>query len=118
MEQDTRWAVTHIKDEDGMSILKSNFPDGEANGMNFVLFSTSGVHGSYTTMEEIELAFPNAGTLPDGEYLRLLTFVIIRPRVLSLLYGNCEPMELGDFVFLRKLRQSSWDAILTVGKAE
>ncbi len=35
--------------------LKGMFPDAKANEMNFVLFSTSGVHGSYATIEQVEM---------------------------------------------------------------
>ena len=32
---------------DGMEALRQLFPDGEANDLNAVLFSTSGVHGTF-----------------------------------------------------------------------
>ncbi len=38
---------------DSMAALREFFPNG-ADPMNFVLFSTSGVHGTYATIEEIE----------------------------------------------------------------
>lgn len=37
-----------------MKMLKEFFPEGKANDLNFVLFSTSGIHGSYCTIEDIE----------------------------------------------------------------
>lgn len=91
---------------DGMEALRTMFPDGEANDLNFVLFSTSGVHGSYATLEEVEEE-PDLG----------LTFLIVQPRIVGVRYGNCEPKTPEDFAFLRKLRASSWRAVATIGVA-
>jgi hypothetical protein len=46
-----------------MAALRDFFPTGTANTMNFVLFSTSGVHGTYTTIEEIEASLTKYGTM-------------------------------------------------------
>lgn len=89
---------------DGMAALREMFPNGEANGLNFVLFSTSGVHGTYATIEAVEDK-PAIG----------LTFLIVQPRIVGLKYGNCEPKTPEDFAFLKKLRASSWRAVATIG---
>jgi hypothetical protein len=86
--------------EGGMEALRQMFPDGEANDLNFVLFSTSGIHGSYCTIEDCE-----AGDVHD------LTFLVIQPRIVALRYGNCEPKTPEDFAFLKKLRATSLQAI-------
>jgi hypothetical protein len=91
---------------DGMGALRTMFPDGEANDMNFVLFSTSGVHGTYCSIEAAE---KEAGI---G-----VTFLVVHPRIVSLRYGNCEPKTPEDFAFLKKLRESSWRAAGEIGKA-
>ena len=86
---------------DSMGLLRAVFPDGEANEMNFCLFSTSGVHGTYRTIEEEE-ANPGCG----------VTFVIVHPRLVTMQYGNVEPQTPEDFAFLKKLRQSSKDVVM------
>ena len=84
-----------------MELLRTVFPDAEANEMNFCLFSTSGVHGTYRTIEEEEID-PGVG----------VTFVIIHPRLVTMQYGVAKPKTLDDFVFLKKLRQSSKDVVV------
>ncbi len=81
---------------DGMGLLRSVFPDAIANAMNFCLFSTSGVHGTYQTIEEEEKD-PCIG----------VTFVIVHPRLVTLQFGNAYPETKEDFSFLKTLRRSS-----------
>jgi hypothetical protein len=90
-----------------MAALRELFPEGEANELNFVLFSTSGVHGTYCTIEACE-----AGDTKD------VTFLVIQPRIVALRYGNVEPLTPDDFTFLKKLRASSIKAVLTYGAPE
>ena len=40
--------------EGGMGALRAMFPNAVATEMNFVLFSTSGIHGSYELIEDAE----------------------------------------------------------------
>ena len=47
---------------------------------------------------------------------RIVTFVIVQPRIVTLRYGNCEPITPDDFAFLKKLRESSWAAVREIGK--
>jgi hypothetical protein len=105
----------------GIEALKTMFPEGEANDMNFVLFSTSGVHGTYTTIEEIEESLkkyegnePGEDEYPDDYHGTRLTVEIIQPRICCLRYGNIE-VTLEDVPFLKKLRESSWKVIQTIG---
>lgn len=97
-----------VQKVDGMDILRSIFPTGEADYMNFCLFSTSGVHGSYWTIEDAERNFLNP---EDGEN-NPVTFLIIKPRIVSVIYGNCTPQSQDDFDFLKKLRASSKSVVL------
>jgi hypothetical protein len=90
--------------ETAMAALRELFPDGEANELNFVLFSTSGVHGTYCTIESCE-----AGEVRD------VTFLVVQPRIVALRYGNVMPLSPEDFAFLKKLRASSMKAVLTYG---
>ena len=107
------------RDADGMDALRHMFPDGTANEMNFVLFSTSGVHGMYTTIEEAEAIVLRGNKDEDGEdYEPHVTFLIVHPRIVCLRYGNCEPRTADDFAFLKGLRASSLAAVQTIGAPE
>jgi hypothetical protein len=103
----------------GIEALKTMFPKGKADDLNFVLFSTSGVHGSYTTIEEIEESIKKYGDTepegyPDDWCSTKLTVEIIQPRICCLRYGNIE-VTLEDIPFLKKLRKSSWKAVQKIG---
>ncbi len=104
------------RDEDGMAALRAMFPKGEANELNAVLFSTSGVHGLYTTIEEAEADFLRGNKDEDGEDTTPnVTFLIVHPRIVCLRYGNCEPKTADDFAWLKQLRASSWKAFGGIG---
>lgn len=100
---------------EGMEALRTMFPDGVANEMNFVLFSTSGIHGSYLTIEEHE-AEPICQEGGEDVFENEVTFVIVQPRLVAMRYGKVFPKTEEDYVFLKKLRQTSWDAVLEIGK--
>ena len=86
--------------KEGMELLKTVFPDAEANHMNFCLFSTSGVHGTYVTIEEEEEC-PGIG----------VTFVIVHPRMVRMQYGTAYPETEYDFEYLKRLRASSREVV-------
>lgn len=101
------------KDEDGMEGLRGFFPKGTADEFNLCVFSTSGVHGMYTTIEEVEAKELDE----DGEVIfTAVTFCIIQPRICTIRYGNCIPETPEDFAFLKGLRQSSWDEFVKLGR--
>lgn len=102
------YQTIHVK-EDGMDFLKQFFPDATANEMNLCLFSTSGIHGNYDTIDEVREWFI------EDDKLSPITFLVVQPRICALRYGNCIPKSIEDFEFLEKLRQSSWDACLSIG---
>ena len=93
--------------ETGMSALRGMFPNARANELNFVIFSTSGVHGTYQTIEEAE-AFLK-GEDPEG--YSEVTFLVVHPRLVALRYGTCEPVNQDDIDFLKRLRESSFEAV-------
>ena len=106
-----------VKTEMAIAHLRRIFPEGKANELNFVLFSTSGVHGTYATIEEAEKYLTTAPVERDEDcYDNQITFVIIQPRLCTIHYGNCEPESLEDIKFLKSLRQSSWEAVQEIGK--
>lgn len=96
---------------DGMEALRQLFPDGEANDLNAVLFSTSGVHGTYCLIEAVEEDMQRA----EREGPRDVTFVVIQPRIVCMRYGCAEPRTADDIAFLKKLRASSLRALVTIG---
>lgn len=111
----------YCKGEDGMAALREFLsPDGDrVNEMNFVLFSTSGVHGSYSTIEDAEREILT-GKNEDGEPVRYpttVTFLIVQPRICCLRYGNCQPRNAEDIAYLKVLREkSSWAVVSTIGR--
>lgn len=109
------------RDDLGMDALRELFPEGTADEMNVCLFSTSGVHGTYATIEEEEN--PDAENLewweeghPGEPYRASVTFLILHPRTVTTRHGNCHPKTPEDFAFLKKLRQSSWDVLQQIGR--
>lgn len=114
-------------EHDSWECLRNMFPKGEANDLNFVLFSTSGVHGSYTTIEEIEQSLIKYGAepgfmddasdadVPDDYCISDLTVLIVHPRLASMRYGNVN-VTLEDVPYLKQLRKSSWEVVQRIGK--
>lgn len=105
------------RDEDGMAALRTFFPDGKADEMNLCLFSTSGIHGTYTTIEEAEADFLRGNKDVDGDDCKPhITFLIVQPRICCVRHGNCLPQNPEDFAFLKKLRASSWREFKKIGQ--
>lgn len=103
--------------EDGMAALREFFPTGEASELNLVLFSTSGVHGTYGTIEEAEADIARGNKDEDGdECTPSVTFLVVQPRICCLRHGNCYPTNEDDIAFLKKLRESSWRAVQEIGR--
>jgi hypothetical protein len=97
----------------GMEALRTMFPDAQACPITFVLFSTSGVHGHYGTIEaaEQQLIAPK----PDQEEEPSVTFCVIKPRIVCTQYGNAKPRNADDINFLKELRASSHRALAAIG---
>lgn len=115
----------YIKPGKGMEALRSFFPDGEADEYNLALFSTSGVHGTYTTIEEIEAGLQKYGDDPDfgedgwpDDYSgNELTVLIIQPRICTMRHGLAT-VTMADVPFLKKLRDSSRREFCKIGSDE
>jgi hypothetical protein len=106
------------ENKDGMDALREFFVGG-ANSMNVCVFSTSGVHGTYSTIEYAEMCLVNGCKDEDDNAITpQVTFLVIQPRICCVRYGNCEPKTTDDIAFLKTLRQQSWDALLTIGRLE
>lgn len=116
------YSINYIEKEKGMELLRDVFPTGKANQLNFVLFSTSGVHGLYTTLEEAEDLLNNGFKEEDiedakecGETLTNdVTFIVIKPRIVQVIYGNVIIKTQGDLDFLKKLRKTSTEAVIGI----
>lgn len=98
------YTIFQIDSDRGMELLRSIFPDGKANEMNLVLFSTSGVHGTYTTIRDIKRR------KKGGD----LTVIILMPRLVSLYYGDIK-VEPEDIGFLKELRRTSREVFKSIG---
>lgn len=123
-EDIVHYSVFHLdgkeRDPDaGMQSLRTMFPTGAAiNQDNFVLFGTSGVHGSYATIDDLEEELKRFGDdfdpgddEPDGWIGDKLTVLIIKSRTVTLYYGNVR-VRLADIPYLREIQAASKDAIL------
>ncbi len=84
--------------------LKKFFPDGKADPLNFVMLSTSGVHGSYRSISDVL----DDAEAPDDE--KEITILIVHPRIVFLQYGNLR-FKRDDEEFLRGLVESSIEAM-------
>lgn len=104
--------------DNGMEALREFFPDGP-DSMNFVLFSTSGVHGTYATIEDAEGALARGGKDAEGDdWTPEVTFLVVQPRIVCLRYGTCRPTSVDDIVFLKQLRAASWKVVPMIGEGE
>jgi hypothetical protein len=118
-QQGAHYNTYEARDADGMRALRNVFPEGEADDLNFCLFSTSGVHGMYTTIEEAEADWKRGGKDEDGEPTTpSVTFLIVQPRIVCLRYGNCLPENEEDFAYLKRLRETSLKAAAKIGLPE
>ena len=103
---DHYYSVLHLVG-DGMEALRQLFPTGEADDLNAVLFSTSGVHGTYYTIEDVQAGGDDT---PND-----VTFCVIQPRIVCMRYGNVTPITPEDFAFLKRLRETSSKALASIG---
>ena len=102
-------------DECGMAVIRDIFPEPVCDEYNVIIFSTSGVHGSYNTIEEIENSLNKYGDkdLSEDEIYVFddycyphITFLILHPRIVCIKYGNAI-VKKEDIEYLKKLRESS-----------
>jgi hypothetical protein len=100
-------SISKVEPKDGMTVLREMFPSACADDLNFVMFSTSGVHGSYRTIEDAEQMVADCIKMMSAA----VTFLVIRPRIVEMIYGTCLPLTADDFAFLKKLRKSSGEAM-------
>jgi hypothetical protein len=104
----------------GMAAIREFFGAATCNYMNFLLLSTSGVHGSYTSLDEIEASLvkygegePTGEDWPEDYAFPEVTFVIVQPRLVCLRYGNTR-VSLEDIKYLRSLSPTTVAAVQTI----
>lgn len=107
-DEGAHYSIFAVTTDDGMAVLRAFFPDAKADDLNLVLFSTSGVHGSYTAIEDAEQHLQS----PSEETSSIVTFLVLQPRMVSVSYGNCKPQNADDIAFLKALRASSREALV------
>ena len=84
-EKDSYYSVNKITD---ITEVKQRINPG-ADTLNWLFLSTSGVHGSYTTLEDLQRHW---GTYEDGEprESHYLTVLVVQPRTVRVWYGEIE----------------------------
>jgi hypothetical protein len=95
----------------GMQALRELFPEGIADELNMVLFSTSGCDGTRNTIEKAETHLQSPGKNTFSE----VTFLVLHPRRTALRFGNCSPETQADIDYLKRLRATSHAALAKVG---
>lgn len=110
----------NIYEIDSISAIRQYIGE-EADELNLVIFSTSGVHGTYTTIEEIEGGLLKYGAdakftddWPEDYHGDELTVLIIHPRIVCMRYG-CIKVTLDDAPYLKAIRDSSRQAFAKIG---
>lgn len=118
----TVYGTGHAGPDAAIEELRRHFAkDEDVNDLNFVLFSTSGVHGSYVTIEDIEQSMarypdgPPPGDHPDDYVIPEITFLIVRPRIVTLTYGNATLRNLDDIQWAKRVRWLSAAAVAKIG---
>lgn len=119
------YSINKIKENEAMDFLKGLFPEGEANELNFCLFSTSGIHGHYCTIEDgeeqLSLLQKDDEESKEKYYQQHedgkpnVTFLVICPRIIRISYGNVPIENKEDVEYLKKLRASSTAAASKIG---
>jgi hypothetical protein len=83
----TMWPHYEIGHVESMAELREMFVEATNYELNWLFCSTSGVHGTRTTLDEIERAFD----LPSDhdEYVEPdITVLVVQPRLVVLRYGH------------------------------
>ena len=92
------------------------------NKTKFSSFASPSGNSRYLTIEEVEANLQNLQdpNLPEDDRDDLsphLTVLIVHPRTVTLRFADIE-VSLADIPYLKKLRQSSWDAMRLIGKPD
>ena len=94
------YKILELDDRDGMDMLRALFPTGEATEYEFCLFGTSGIHGAYANIDDVE----------SGESDHL-TVLVVSHRIVTLRYGHIS-VTPDDVPWLRGLQNSSRNQVM------
>lgn len=94
------YSVDNLKDFSEIELIFADGPDE----MNWIFLSTSGVHGSYETLDDVEANWDSEG----GNYITVLA---IHPRMVWSRYGHIEIPKKSDIQWLRQMATESLEAV-------
>lgn len=108
----------------GIPALKELFGKDECDDLNFLLLGTSGVHGSYTKLNELEESTKKYGfgrwtdeendPPDDRHYSPEITFVVVQPRLVCIRFGNALLRSQEDIDWLRKVARTVTPAVESI----
>jgi hypothetical protein len=97
---------------DSMDDIRRVFPTlDDVNDLNFMLFSTSGIHGSYCSIENVEAELSGNGDPDDGS--PKLTVMILQPRCVTFGFGHIA-VAASDIDYLKGIRARSRAAMMSL----
>lgn len=83
---------------------------------NWIFFGTSGVHGRYTTLQELKdeiSIFCREGSIEPNEYTEpRITTIIFMPRIMRSYYADFAVTSMEDALYLQHLAQKTFDGIV------
>lgn len=104
------YCIFAIDQERGVEALRLLFPTGKCDDMNFVLFGTSGVHGTYGNTDQL---FEDQTGKDKARGVDKITVLVVHPRLAGLRFGHIV-VTPEDVEFLNGLRESTRAVISTL----
>jgi len=105
------YSINRIRSDHAWELLRRRFPDGRASESGWLLLSTSGVHGTYIALDD--LGDVRQEIIDDGDAgSPLITFMIVDPRLVRIMYGNVPVETPAQEAFLRGLVASSVGCVI------
>ncbi len=83
--------------------LKRIFHDKCDYTLNWLFLSTSGIHGSYIDLDQIESAWDITDEEAESYVGRHVTVLAVLPRMVTTLYGHVELESLAEVAWLRSV---------------
>ena len=83
--------------------LKAYFENDKADHMNMLMGSTSGIHGTYTTLDDLENPAYIALAELDISHHETFTILVIQPRIVRMTYGTVGIRSQKDIDWLRDI---------------
>lgn len=102
----TIWRLDSIDD------VREHFPDGTDYQLNWLFVGTSGVHGSYASLDDVEDQIRAPRDTPEDEDADppMVTLLIVQPRLVKTTYGTV-PVTLEDIAWLRTVVEDTAEGI-------